>query len=292
MKPPPFDYHRPRSVPEAIGLLGELENAKVLAGGQSLMAMLNLRYVFPDHLVDINRLSELDVITAGDRTLAIGAMTRQRRIETDRAVAAMAPILGEALRQVGHRQTRNRGTLGGSLCHLDPAAELPAIALLHDAAVRVAGPGGERSIPMADFMAGYMMPAIDPGELVTAVDFPLWPSGHGYAFTEFARRHGDFAVAAAGCLIEAQAGGAIRRAAIVIAGVGTLPVRLSEAEALLRDQRGDAELFARAAECCLAIDAMEDVHASADYRRSVGRAMVKRSLATAYARACGRGDAR
>lgn len=287
MKPPPFEYHMPRSVPEAVEFLSRLENAKVLAGGQSLMAMLNLRYLYLDHLIDINRIPELDYITLEEGTLVIGAMTRQRRIETASEVATASPVLCEALRHVGHRQTRNRGTLGGSLCHLDPAAELPAIALLHDATIRIVGPSGERTVPMADFMVGYMTPALEVEELVTAIEFPLWRMGHGYGFAEFARRHGDFAVAAAGCLIDMQPDSLIRRVAIVLAGVGTNPVRLHEAEGLLQGQRSDAELFARAAECCLAVDAMNDVHASADYRHSVASAMVRRSLATAYARARG-----
>lgn len=140
---------------------------------------------------------------------------------------------------------------------------------------------------MAEFMAGYMTPALEATEIVTAVEFPLWSAGHGYGFAEFARQHGNFAVAAAGCLIDAQPSGMIERAAIVLGGIGINPVRLGKAEALLKHQRVDAELFARAAECCLTLDAMSDVHASADYRRSVAKAMVKRSLAMAYARARG-----
>ncbi len=285
MKPPPFEYHLPRSLPEALELLSRLKNAKVLAGGQSLMAMLNLRYVFPDHLVDINRLAELGFIERRDDTLRIGAMTRQRRIETATEVKKSSPILCEALSHVGHRPTRNRGTLGGSLCHLDPAAELPAVALLYDAIVHVAGSAGTRTVAMAGFMADYMMPAIQPGELVIAIDFPLWSARHGYAFTEFARRHGDFAIAAAGCMMELKADGTITRAAIVVGGVGNLPVRLKQAEAMLQGQSGDAGVYARAAEYCLQLAAVGDIHSSADYRRHVAAAMVQRGLAAAYARA-------
>lgn len=272
-------------------MLSSLDNARVLAGGQSLMAMLNLRLAFPDHLVDINRVSELDLVERSDGVLRLGAMIRQRRIETAPEIAAVVPLLREAVRQVGHRQTRNRGTLGGSLCHLDPAAELPAVALLCDAAVHVAGPSGTRTIPAADFMAGYMTPALEPGELVTAVEFPLWPEGHGYAFTEYVRRHGDFALAAAGTLIEAAPDGRIARAAIVVAGVEPLPVRLPEAEALLSGERGEPALFVQAAEHCGRLNALGDIHASADYRRSLAGTMVRRSLAAAYERACGGKDA-
>ena len=287
MKPPPFEYHLPRTVPEAVALLSQLDNAKVLAGGQSLMAMLNLRFVHPDHLIDINRIPELDAIEIHDRTLRIGAMTRQHRIEIDPEVQRTAPILSEALRQVGHRQTRNRGTLGGSLCHLDPAAELPAVALLYDATIHLTGPSGERTVPMADFMAGYMTPALQSGELVTAVDFPLWPERHGYAFTEFSRRHGDFAIAGVACLLESGPDGRIVRAAIAVMGVESLPLRLTDAEAILTGMAGDGELYAKAAEHCLHLNAIADVHAGEDYRRGVAAAMVRRALAIAYARATG-----
>lgn len=291
MKPPPFEYHLARSVPEAVGLLSQLQNAKVLAGGQSLMAMLNLRYVHPDHLIDINRIPELDSIETRDGMLRIGAMVRQRRIETSAEVKASAPILCEALRHVGHRQTRNRGTLGGSLCHLDPSAELPALALLYGAAVHVAGPERSRTIAMADFIAGYMTASIKPDELVTAVDFPLWSKSHGYGFSEFARRRGDFAIAAAGCLMERRADGGIGKIAIAVAGVEAVPVRLAEAETMLRHKIGSDEAFAAAADRCLSLNAIGDVHGSAAYRRKVAVAMVRRSLASAYERS-GAGAAR
>lgn len=285
MKPPPFEYHLARSVPEAVGLLARLQNAKILAGGQSLMPMLNLRYVHPDHVVDINRIPGLDRIEVSDGTLRIGAMVRQRRIETSSDVKKAAPILCEALSHVGHRQTRNRGTLGGSLCHLDPAAELPAIALLYGATVRVAGASGERTVPMGDFMADYMTPALAPGEIVTAVDFPLWDAGHGYGFHEFARRHGDFAVAAAACLMECDKAGRVSRVAISVAGVEAMPVRLAKAELTLHGQAATEDAFKKAAEHCLALKAIGDVHGSAEYRRKVAAAMVRRSLAAACARA-------
>jgi carbon-monoxide dehydrogenase medium subunit len=290
MKPPPFEYHLARSVPEAVGLLSQLPNAKVLAGGQSLMAMLNLRYVHPDHLIDINRIPELDGIEVRGGVLRIGAMVRQRRIETSPEVKASAPILCEALRHVGHRQTRNRGTLGGSLCHLDPSAELPALALLYGATVHVAGPERARPIAMADFIAGYMQASIKVDELVTAVEFPLWAKGHGHGFSEFARRRGDFAIAAAGALIERASDGRIGKVAIAVAGVDAVPVRLAEAEAMLRHKAPSDELFAAAAETCLSLKAIGDVHGSAAYRKKVAVAMVRRSLASACERA-GRGGA-
>jgi carbon-monoxide dehydrogenase medium subunit len=285
MKPPPFDYHRPDSVEAAIAMLRRLDNVKLLAGGQSLMPMLNLRYLYPDHLVDLNRIPGLAGITVTADRLRIGAMTRQRRIATAPEIAREAPILVEALRLVGHRQTRNRGTIGGSLCHLDPAAELPCLALLYDAVIDIAGPDGQRSVAMRDFMAGYMSPALLPGELVTAIEFPLWPTGHGYGFVEYARRHGDFAVASAAVLMETGRDGRIARAAIAIGGVEAVPLRLTRAEEMIVGEAGDAALFARAAECCASLEALSDIHAGADYRRSVAGAMLRRALEAAYARA-------
>src|SRR5579863_10212323 len=186
MKPPAFSYHDPRNVADVVGLLASLDNAKLLAGGQSLMPMLNMRYVLPDHVIDLNRVDGLSSIRESNGALElgaieIGAMTRQRDIEFSELVRRRCPLLHEAIAQVGHRQTRNRGTLGGSLCHLDPAAELVAVAAAVDAKVSVAGKDGARIIDFAEFPAGYMTPAIGLDELVTGAVFPCWPKGHGHA---------------------------------------------------------------------------------------------------------------
>ena len=202
MKPPPFQYHDPKTVAEAVGLLGKLENAKLLAGGQSLMPMLNMRFVLPDHVIDLNRVDGLSYIKEAGGALEIGAMTRQRDIEFSDLVKAKCPLLHQAIMHIGHRQTRNRGTIGGSLCHLDPAAELVSVAAAHDATVVVAGPNGTREIAFADFPAGYLTPAIELNEIVTAVRIPLWPAGHKAAFVEFSRRHGDFAIVSAAALLD------------------------------------------------------------------------------------------
>src|SRR5262249_31240111 len=185
MKPPPFRYHDPKTVSEAVGLLGSLENAKLLAGGQSLMPMLNMRFVLPDHIIDLNRVEGLSYIREAKGALEIGAMTRQRDLEFSDAVCARWPIMHEALLQVGHRQTRNRGTIGGSLCHLDPAAELVSLATGYDATVTVVGPKGQRDVPFAQFPVAYMTPAIEPNELVVGVRFPLWPKRRGLRFHGF-----------------------------------------------------------------------------------------------------------
>src|SRR5437762_2584563 len=164
MKPPPFNYHDPRTVAEVVGLLSRLENARLLAGGQSLMPMLNMRFVLPDHVIDLNRVEGLSYIRCSDGTLEIGAMTRQRDLEFSDVVRERCPLMSEAIRQVGHRQTRNRGTLGGSLCHLDPSAELVSVAAVLGAVVSVTGPNGSRQIEFQSFPAGYMSPAIEPTE--------------------------------------------------------------------------------------------------------------------------------
>lgn len=292
MKAPPFEYFCPATVSEAVELLATQDNAKILAGGQSLMAMLNLRYLFPDVLIDINRIPELSGITVADGKARIGAMTRQRTIELDTALHQSAPILSEAIKLVGHRQTRNRGTIGGSLCHLDPAAELPTLALLYDAAVEVTGTAGARRfIPIDSFIAGFMMPNIETHEIVTAVELPLWKTGHGYAFHEFARRHGDFALASAACLVERRSDGMLDRVAIAIGGVGSVPQRLRSAEALLTGSSGDPDAIEAAVALCSELEVLGDFHGSADYRLSVARSMLKKSLRSALSRSSGHGKA-
>ena len=208
MKPPPFQYHDPRTLAEAVGLLGKLENAKLLAGGQSLMPMLNMRFVLPDHVIDLNRVEGLSYIKEAGGVLEIGAMTRQHEVEFSELVRKRCPLLHQAIVQVGHRQTRNRGTVGGSLCHLDPAAELVSVAAAHRRDGRSSpAPNGQREIKFADFPVAFMTPAIEPNEIVTALRLPLWAPSHGAAFVEFSRRHGDFAIVSAAALLERDGAG-------------------------------------------------------------------------------------
>ena len=284
MKPPPFSYHDPRTVGDVVELLGRLDNAKLLAGGQSLMPMLNMRFVLPDHVIDLNRIEGLSFIREADGALEIGGMTRQRDLEFSDVVARRCPLMAEAIRLVGHRQTRNRGTLGGSLCHLDPSAELVSAAAALDATVLVAGPGGQREIAFADFPVAFMTPAIEPNELLTAVRFPVWPKGHGYAFIEFARRHGDFAIVSAGALLVADGAGKIQRAAVVIGGMGMVPIRAVELEQALIGQLPDDQLLREACESCRKLDAIEDVHAPASYRQHLASVLSRRALEQARAR--------
>jgi carbon-monoxide dehydrogenase medium subunit len=277
MKPPPFQYHDPKTLAEAVGLLGSLDNAKLLAGGQSLMPMLNMRFVLPDHVIDLNRVEGLSYIKESSGALEIGAMTRQRDLEFSDLIKAKCPLLHQAIMHIGHRQTRNRGTIGGSLCHLDPAAELVSVAAAHDATVVVAGPAGTREIAFADFPAGYLTPAIELNEIVTTIRIPLWPAGHKAAFIEFSRRHGDFAIVSAAALLQIE-GGRIARASVTVGGVAVAPVRAAEVESAIVGQSPSSELFAKACESCRAIDAMADIHASADYRQHLAAVLSRRAL--------------
>ena len=284
MKPPPFQYHRPRTLTDAVELLAQLENAKVLAGGQSLMPMLNMRFLMPDHVIDLNEIADLSFIREEGDTIHIGAIARQRDIELSPTIRARVPLLREALKFTGHTQTRNRGTFVGSLCHLDPAAEQPCVALTCEAEVVAASRRGRRVIPIAEFPIGYMTTALEPDEIVSEIRIPVPPQSHGYAFVEFARRHGDFALASACVLVVPARDGRLERCAITIGGVGSMPQRLHGAEAMMIDQKPDAALFARAAAACSDLAVTEDVHASAGYRRQLARVLTERALQTAVSR--------
>lgn len=285
MKPPPFTYHDPTTVEEAVDLLGRLDNALPLAGGQSLMPMLNFRVVSPDHLIDLNRITGLSDIIIADGAGHFGAMTRQRELEFSADIARAFPILHEALNHVGHRQTRNRGTLGGSLCHLDPSAELVNMASLHDGVMEATSSAGRRTIEIADWVAGTMTHALAPGELLTAIALRTWPAGHGYAFEEFARRHGDFAIAAVGCLLTLAPSGAIDRVALCVSGLGPAPVRVAVAERFLAGQKPAHEAFRAAAVEAQALDAESDIYVTAGYRKHLARVLTYRALERAVARA-------
>lgn len=198
MKPAPFIYHRPHSVEEALVALAQ-EDAKLLAGGQSLMPMMNMRFVSPMHVVDASRIADLSYVHRAGDWLVVGAMTKQALLLENEFVCKECPLMREALAHVGHVQTRSRGTIGGSLCHLDPAAELPLVCLVLDARMTVRGPHGARELSAVDWPVAYMTPALDSQEILTAISLPLRRPGQGDAFVEFARRSGDFAVAAVAC---------------------------------------------------------------------------------------------
>jgi carbon-monoxide dehydrogenase medium subunit len=286
MKPAPFDYHIPRSIEETAGLLASLDNAKVLAGGQSLVPMMNFRYVIVDHLIDLAKVEGLAGITVSGNILRIGAMTRQRDLEFSPQIAQHCPLMRAALAHVGHRQTRNRGTIGGSLAHADPAAELPTVCAAHDSTIEIVSARGSRRVPFAEFPVAFMTTAAEPDEFVTAVEIPLWPAGHGHSFHEYARRHGDFAIVGAAALIDLDADRTVRRASLTLCGVATGPLRMSEAEKLLTGKRLDGDVARAGAATARTLTPISDIHASADYRRHLAEVLAFRALRDA-ADGCG-----
>ena len=291
MKPAPFIYHDPRTVSEACDLLATHDNARVLAGGQSLMPMMNFRYVMPDHLIDLNRVGELAYLRFEGDTLRVGAMTRQRELEVSSEVGQRCPILHAALNHVGHRQTRNRGTIGGSLCHLDPSAELVNVTALLGGTLRAASTRGARDIAVAEFAAGYVTTGLAPDELLAAVTLPLPKRGHGHAFVEFARRHGDFAIVACSALIGLDARGDIAHAVLAISGLGHAPVRPAAIERALLGQKPGAAAFKAAAAEAGTLDAAADAYVTAAYRQHLARVLTYRALEQAAARATERAEA-
>lgn len=283
MKPAPFGYHDPKTIEDAVALMAQLENVRALAGGQSLVPMMNFRYAMPDHLIDLNGVAGLDMLEIGDN-IRMGAMLRQRRIEFSEELRTACPIIHEALLHVGHRQTRNRGTIGGSLCHLDPAAEMPAMMLLLDAQMMAFSVRGARTMRVDEFAIGFMTTALEPDELLTEIRLTPWKPGHGYGFHEYARRHGDFAICSAGVLIEADLKGAVSRLAVVVGGLGPVPQRLSETEAAAIGQPISAKLVEDIVAAAGQVETMSDAHVSAEYRSHLAGVMTRRAMTTAIAR--------
>jgi len=286
IKPAPFDYHAPTTVEDAVEVLAELgDDAKVLAGGQSLIPMLALRLTRFDHLVDIGRIPSLRTIDHGDGGVTVGAMVRQHEIEDSAEIARRVPLLHAATPLIGHFQIRSRGTVGGSIAHADPAAEYPAVALALDAELEIIGPDGRRVVPATEFFHGMWSTSVSDGEVLTSVRFPEWGTGSGFAVEEVARRHGDFAIAGAACGVQV-AGGSISRATIALFGMDQVPRRATAAEAALIGARADeADLLAAGQ---LAVEGMEpsdDLHASGALRLRIGATVVRRALTTALARA-------
>ena len=279
MKPSAFGYDAPRSVDEAVALLGELgDGAKALAGGQSLIPMLSLRLAYFDHLVDIGRIAELRGIRSERDSVIVGATTVDALLETDPEIAAKVPLLARATPLVGHFQIRSRGTVGGSIAHADPAAEYPAVALALDAEIEAVSPRGRRTIPAADFFRGFWTTDLASDEQLVGVRFPVWTGRSGFAVREFARRHGDFAVAGAVVAVQLDADQRVERCAISVFGLGPTPSRATAAERAALGQKPDldAEELGRLAMADLT-DVPSDVHGSAKYRTRVGAAMVSRA---------------
>jgi aerobic carbon-monoxide dehydrogenase medium subunit len=287
VKPAPFEYHRPESLDEALALLSEHGwDAKLLAGGQSLIPAMNFRLAQPAVLIDLNRVPELDLIDEHDGALRIGAMTRQAAAERSVIVGSRAPLLAEALPHVAHAQIRNRGTVGGSVAHADPAAELPAVMVALEAAFRVRGPAGERTIPAEAFYTSLFATALEPEEILTGIDVPAPGPGSGTAFLELSRRHGDFALAGVAASLVLDAPGRCAAARIALLGVGDGPVLARRAAAVLEGTDPTEAAIAEAAEAaCGEIDPSGDIHASAEYRRHLVGVLVRRALPLAVRRA-------
>lgn len=286
MKPAPFNLLRPRSVDEALELLQSYrDQAKVLAGGQSLVPLMNFRLVQPHHLIDLNGVHGLDQIQFHDQILSLGAMVRQRDVERSPAIAERLPILREAMEQVAHPAIRNRGTVGGSLVHADPSAELPLLAIALDATFHLRSARASRSVAAKDFYQGYLLTDIAPDELLVRIDFQLPPAACGGCCSEIARRHGDFAIVAVAVVLDLDGDRRVDFARVALGGVGPAPLRVVAAEEALSGKPPDAEVFRRAADAAAqAVEPPADIHASSSYRRHLTGVLVRRALATAASR--------
>jgi CO/xanthine dehydrogenase FAD-binding subunit len=282
MKLPPVEYEAPTTVADAIDLLAEYQDeASVLAGGQSLIPLLALRLARPAVLIDINGIDELSGVSVTDGRVAIGATTREYVAEESQTVADTVPLLAAALPLIGHEAIRSRGTIGGSLAHADPAAELPAVARALDAEFVVRGPAGERVIPAAQWFEAYLTTSRQPDELLLEVRFPAAKQDTGTSFQEVARRHGDFAIVGLAASL-VLSGGVISDARLAFAGVSDVPVRAAAAEDLLVGERPSAELFDEAARRATEdLDPPADLHGSSDYRKTVAAAVARRGLRAA-----------
>jgi carbon-monoxide dehydrogenase medium subunit len=280
MKPARFDYARPETLADAVTLLaGAAGDAKVIAGGQSLMPMLAFRLAAPKLLVDIGRLHDLKKIEITPAGVELGALVRWRDIERDEALARAHPLLVEAVRHVAHYQIRNRGTVGGSLAHADPAAELPGVALACDVTIDVVGSRGARTIAAADFFTGPLTTSLNSDEVIVGMRLPPWAPQRRWAFKEFARRKGDFALAGVALFYDTDAQGRAVAPHIGAIGVSSTPVRLKASEAALAGSVADAKTIAHAASLAAeGIEMNEDIHAPADYRRALLQTLLERAL--------------
>ena len=289
MKPAPFGYHRPATVAEAVALLDALQDdVKVLAGGQSLVPLMNFRLSVPAELVDINGIAELTGHDVTGDVLRLGALTRHHELERSATVRGAAPLLALAAPYVGHPQIRSMGTLGGSLSHADPAAELPGIMLALDARMVVASARGERIVPAAEFFVSHFTTALQPDELLTAVEVPVAPERTGHAFLEVAARYGDFALVGAGAAVTVDADGVITEARIACTSVAPTPVRAAAAEELLRGATPDADVLAEVERLVAgALEPTPELKASAAYKRRTAGVLVARALRQAWREAGG-----
>jgi CO/xanthine dehydrogenase FAD-binding subunit len=287
MKPAAFEYERPGTVAQALDALATYgERAKVLAGGQSLIPMLNLRVVRTERVIDIGRLDELRYVKREGDEIRIGALATHNAVMTAEPVRSLCPIIAEAYRQVSHHSVRNRGTIGGSLCHNDPAAEMPLVMNLVDATLVVRSARGEREIPASKFFGDTFSTVLGADELLVEIRVPVPPAGHGWSFQEFSQRKGDFALVAAGALLTVG-GGRCRSVRIGCRNAGPEALRLASVEALLEGKAADAALLAEAGKLAMdsVVDPPSDLHADAAYRRDLVRTLTVRVLSEALGRA-------
>jgi carbon-monoxide dehydrogenase medium subunit len=286
MKPAAFDYVVADSIDMAVAALATAgDDAKIIAGGQSLVPMLNFRLLKPSVLIDINRIASLSFIEDAGASVRVGALTRHFRLETSPLIARHLPVLAHAMTHVAHLAIRNRGTIGGSLSHADPAAELPMMAMLLDAGLQISSADGVRRVAARDFFLGALTVDLGTGDIVIEIEFPKLPENTGWGFEEVARRSGDFALAAVAATLTVS-GREIKQARIALTGVGPTPLRGTEAEAMLIGHALDPELIERAIDAVRAAIAPEtDLHASADYRRHLAGVLAGRALDAAWRRA-------
>ena len=286
MKPPLFEYHRAASIDEVVELLAEYaDEAKVLAGGQSLVPLLSLRLARPAHLVDINRVAALATIENGNG-LTMGALVRHRAVERSDVVGTANPLLAHAVRFIGHSAIRNRGTIGGSIAHADPAAELPAVLLALDGEIEARSVRGTRTIPASALFEGFLTTSLEPDELLTAVRVPAWPVGTGCSVQEFSRRSGDFAIVGVAATVRLDGNGNVGEARLAFSGVDQVPVRATAAESVLAGATPSDELWKSAAHAAATpLEPGSDIHGSAAYRKQLAAVLAERALKEAHARA-------
>ncbi|OES45435.1 FAD binding domain-containing protein [Domibacillus iocasae] len=289
MKPPKFEYYKPATLEEALNLLEEAgDDGKIIAGGQSLVPIMNMRLASPKCLIDINGLEELSYIKNEDNTLKIGTLTRQSDVEQSEMVANVCGLLAEAITQIGHVQTRNRGTIGGSIVHADPSAELPLALLTLNGSVQITSKDEVRTVAAEDFFITYLTTDIMPTEVLTEVTIPLMEEKSGYSFQEIARRHGDFALVAAACHMTVDDEGLITAVRLALGGVEAIPLLIGDAEDILTGEQLSDSLLAQVAESVeMESDPESDLHASSEYRTHLAKVLTKRVLTQAYERARG-----
>lgn len=285
MKPAVFDYHDPATIDEALGLMAQFgDQARPLAGGQSLVPLMNFRLIRPAHLIDLNGVAELSYLKMDDGKLRIGATTRQRELERSADIAQRWPLLREATSFIGHIQIRNRGTIGGSLAHAFPSAELPVAMVTLDASFTLRSKANQRTVRARDFFLSYMTTVLEPGELLTEIDVPSLPANNGCSYQEVSRRHGDFALAGAASLLALDANGVISHGRLTLTGV--TPIRSREAEEFLLGKKPSEVVFRDAAQRATEhLEQDSDIHASAEYRREACAVLARRALMQAAGRA-------